>query len=554
MSAILELDKLERKLISVLYRLTLVAYSIFLLSFFEPKINVYYNVALFVGYLFIFNLLRGNSFIKSTLRLLMDFIVIFFVIWQVGNLDIFTFSLLFIPVLNSQNHTGPRKTILLYIIPLMGIFILDKINGSKFTYWYSIPFLAFLIVNSFTSIRTKYYNFHQNLNDIVDRFFEDSRNYEKSHIIYRKIIKIINNKRIFLYPISDIVCFRVQEHKLSLVNGSSFIWNTSIKNEKDFIKKAKSTKSFRNHELELDEKVIKSNLVINCHLDNHTYSYIFVPQNEGQFIDNLKTTIIINLFTPFLYRYSRVLRSMFEQKKNELSHLNQLQEKINYVTNSVNSMHFIRNKLGPLKNYLAMVEDYEKADRDKRKRIEPYLKKERTKISSSITSILQRAEYILKKSNNPFNVYKVEKQEITNLFTLLRSVWSYMFDTQTLEVNWDKNNLGKFLVQYNDAGLELVLSNWISNMLKNHSGKYGVVLGEEKNFYSLDFYNSTKQNISSKFIEDFNNSNREMISRRETHGLIEIKDFISQMDLDSIMYKDGDNVHFVIMFKKYERD
>ncbi|GHA25543.1 hypothetical protein GCM10007103_03470 [Salinimicrobium marinum] len=245
---------------------------------------------------------------------------------------------------------------------------------------------------------------------------------------------------------------------------------------------------------------------------------------------------------------------MFEQKKNELSHLNQLQEKINYVTNSVNSMHFIRNKLGPLKNYLAMVEDYEKADRDKRKRIEPYLKKERTKISSSITSILQRAEYILKKSNNPFNVYKVEKQEITNLFTLLRSVWSYMFDTQTLEVNWDKNNLGKFLVQYNDAGLELVLSNWISNMLKNHSGKYGVVLGEEKNFYSLDFYNSTKQNISSKFIEDFNNSNREMISRRETHGLIEIKDFISQMDLDSIMYKDGDNVHFVIMFKKYERD
>lgn len=550
MATILEIDKHQRKIISVLFRLTIVGYSSFLLFYFGTKLPVVYNILALLGYIVFFIICFKSTAIKCICRLVNDYLLIIFIIAQINELNIFTFSFLFIPILNSQNHSGDKKTPLVYIFPLLGLFLLDREN---FNLWFIVPFISFYIINYFTIIREKYFLFQQELNSVIDDFFINGHDSSRPYLIYRKIIPIINRSKIVPYNIKDIVCLHIKENNESIINGSTFIWDLEIINRVDYLKNAHKKDFFINHELILNSVKEENTIIINCKIESSIYSYILIRNDENKLINNLKVANIVSLLQPILTRYSKVLLSNFNHKKNEISNLALLEDKINYVNNSVNSMHFIRNKLGPLKNYLAMVSDYEKSNEDNKKKIEPHIKKEREKLNSSMTQILEKANYVLEKSNNPFNVYQIKEYGLHQLFTEVRTYWDYNFDNQNFKMNWNiTKQKTRYNVKYNVVGLELVLSNWISNMEKYNEGIYGVDLNETEDSYILQFYNSLLDNERSRlFIEEYNNSDRIEISRRNSHGLIEIKDFINQMNLESTMIEKDNLVVFSIKFKKH---
>lgn len=551
MSVTTELNQFQRNFISFLYRFILIIYSWFLIIYEGTDIDNYINIIISLLFIILTIYLKGAKLTKSLLRIFLDYTLITYIIWQINTQDIYAFTLLFIPILNSQNHSGSKKTGILYLLPLITIYITGR---WSFSIWLIVPFLTMYLINSFSSIREKYSLFIEELNSYADNFFEKKENYQKPHEIYDELIKMINRKRIF-YTISDVVCIHITKSNTSIINGSKFIWSLEVKDEKGFIKKANSQKYFTNHKILIDGVESNTNLIINCNIMSNTYCYLFIPQVKIGFIENLKTKLIVNLLRPFLFRYSRILKSNFEQKMNELNQLRQLQEKYIYVTNSVNAMHFIRNKLSPLKNYLAMVEEYNLSTNAKKKKIEPYLITERKKLQSSIGEISDKADFVLKKSNNPFNVYKVEQKSIEHLFSLVSKIWQYHFSSTNFEIQWKTSNSYYYNIRYNITGVELVLTNWISNIYKYNSGKYGVDFLENEKYYEVLFYNSVENSTpkSTTFIEDYNNENRDTINRRETHGLLEIKDFVSQMRLETNMYLKDDILYFTIKFKKYEK-
>ncbi len=551
MSAILEIDKYQRKIISIIFRFIIISYSVFLLLYCNSLFKWYFNVGAFTLYLVIYFLLYKRDKLISLLRLLNDYVFIYFIIYQTQEIGIYSFALLFAPILNTHNHSGEKKSILLYVFPLLCLFIVTK----DFDLWYSVPFFLFLLINSFDSLRTKYFKFQQKLNSVIDDFFISEELINRPYKIYEKAIPILNASNTLMHNVSNIICLKVEENRFSIVNGSTFIWNFNIIEKEIFFERIKERKTFFNVKLNLDNNEITNNVVFVCPVNSHTFCFILLSENRENFNQFPYSLFISKLLTPFFYRLSKVLDADLRQKKNELMKLTELEEKINYVTNSVNSMHFIRNKLSPVKSYLAMVEDYNRtSDPEKRIRIEPFLVKERQKLKTSIIQILERADYILTKSNNPFNVYKTEPHGIQQLFSEIRRVWSYFFDADKFDIDWVINkDRVKYDVRYNQVGIELVLTNWISNMNKYNYGDYGIKFTETDEYYNVIFYNSIDGSSSSskKFVDEFNTSDRVEITRRNSRGLLEVKDFLTQMDISEEMYIQNDIVYFSLGFKKY---
>lgn len=93
-------------------------------------------------------------------------------------------------------------------------------------------------------------------------------------------------------------------------------------------------------------------------------------------------------------------------------------------------------------------------------------------------------------------------------------------------------------------------------MSKYNSGEYGIEFNETDEYYNTTFYNSLdcSDPRSTKFIEEFNTSDRTEITRRNSRGLFEVKDFLTQMDISAKMYIEDNFIYFSLNFQKYLYD
>ncbi|NDW11830.1 hypothetical protein D0T50_02875 [Bacteroides sp. 214] len=555
------IEKRQRLIISILFRIIIIGYSIFLLFQSPTKFPWGYQILAFSIYSGVYIALHGKEKIFSFLRLFNDYFFIFFIVYQYRTLDLYSFSLLFFPILNAQNHSGEKRSILVYILPWAVVCYLHK----DFILLSLIPFLFFLIINSFESQRTKYIKFHESLNSVIDNFFTQNTETQRPYKIYKECIPLLNSKP-FNLEVDDIFCFKYDLLKstLNVVNGSRFIWNFNIKIDKSTITKNLSdndnVKSLKNIHFTINKKDINENIVFICKIGTGQY-YIFILTMSAYKASLYNILGIQNkLLFPLFSRLSKVFDADLKQKMLESTKMLELGEKMNYVNSAVKAMHFIRNKLGPVKNYMSMEDDYYNSDEDKKRKIEPFLNKERSKVESSLSLVLDRANFILEKSNNPFVVSSLSKYGIQQFFSEVRRIWEEYGLTENFEIQIDTskpidNKIERKYVYYNRIGMDLVLTNWISNIYKYNSGNYGLKIEEKGETYTVKFYNSIKgsQPEDIFFIEQFSSLDRLEIEKRKSHGLSELKEFLTQMNIQSSMYLcDKCVVLEIVLIKTFE--
>lgn len=531
MSVLLKIDQSYRHIISIIYRLVIITYGIIIINIYSPKFEWYYYLIAILSYFGIFIILFKKNGFKSILRLIVDYLFISFIIYNLPINNLLISSFLFLPILNSNNHSGNKKSLLLYLIPIILIWSIFKVNKIEII----IPFLTFSIINLFGTIRTKYHNFNEELNSFIDDFFTEGEALKRPHKIYKGVINVFNNSKFILFKTDIILCFKLNNDKMTLINGSKFIWNYQFNNEEDVIQKIKTSNSknvmFLDLAIEIDENKFEKNICFTSNLNEVIYCYFLLQKNDSK----MKTLPFFDkLFTPFFNRLSKVFESYSEQKKLDLLNVIEMDEKINYVTNAISSMHFTRNKLGPIKNYLEMIEDFNSIqDEGQKKLLREIIVKERQKLRTSLDNILDKANYILEKSNNPFNVNDIHQYGNQKLFIELKRIWELYFEGIRPIVKWDiSKDRKKSDVKFNLIGLELVFSNWINNMKKYNNGLFSVELLENETYYLICFNNSVK-NIAEveEIVTLFNSENRLEILKRNTHGLIEVKDFLNQMNV-----------------------
>lgn len=541
----LKIEKRNRLTISILYRIVVIFYSIFILIISKYAFEWPYNMLLYSLYGLFFILTHGKDKMFSYIRLINDFLFIFIILLQYRYIDVYSLALIFFPILNSQNHSGEKKSTLIYVFPLVILFILEK----KFELQIIIPFLCFFIINQFESFRTKYIKLHEKMNSTIDNFFMEDSNVYRPYRIYKECIPLLNSKP-FKLGIDEIYCFKYNKGKsgFNVVNGSNFVWSYNIdlnlnENKNSFVK---------NTPLVLNDKEMNNNITFIYKLpDSEVYYLFFIILKKSGFplFDSFVAYNV--LLNPLFLRLVKIFEADIKQKSVESKKMLELGAKMNYVNSAIMAMHFIRNKLSPIKNYISMLDDYNNADDDKKRKIEPFLTNERKNISTSLDLVLSRANYILENSNNPFMVSGLEKYGIQQLFSEIRRIWNEYDLTERFEINLnnENNDIRKY-VFYNKTGMDLVLTNWISNIYRYNNGSYSLKIEETTNAYNITFANNIEQGGDIEFIKKFTNEDRLEIEKRKSHGLSELKEFLSQMKIQGKMSYDNGNVYLTLELVK----
>lgn len=551
MSTLLKIDLKARLIISIVYRILIALYGISICLKFQQNSEVSTCIIITFIYILIFAILYGQNGIFSYARLFLDYLYIFFVIHNTSIDSFYVSTFLFLPILNSGNHTSNKKSILLYLIPI--IFLVYIKNYS----WYIlIPFIMFIIINFFGTIRFGYIDFNENLNSLVDDFLINQES-NKPHKIYKKAIEILNKTSLILFKTKKILCLRVNGSQSNLVNASEFVWNYTLDENKFFqnLNEIKSKNLTIYHsDLMINNIKYPRNVCFIYEVYNIKYCYFIIPSEENNFIiDNSILPFFNELIAPFFIRLSKIFESNIENKKFEVDKIIEMENKISYVQNAISSMHFIRNKLGPIYNYLEMMSDYNKLETSKEKEsLNLIIINERQKLGVSIDNILDRANYILDKSNNPFTVNDLKFHNIKKLYNEIKRVWESYFDNFKPIINLDIIN-NNYEVKFNDVGLELVFVNWFNNIKRYGSDIRNVTLFENDQYLIIDFQNSVSDLLGAiEVVKVFSSIDRIEILKRQTHGLIEIIDFLEQMNIHYKAFLEGNILHLHLKFIKHK--
>lgn len=552
MGAIIKIENFQRKIISILFRIVLTTYSIFLLLNNDTNFNWYINVLVIILYWVIFLLLWSKDGWKSLLRLTVDYLFIYTTLHQQSDFTFVEYSLLFIPILNCQNHSSNRRTILVYIYPLVITFLIT----NNLSIYYTLPFITFYLINSFEEIRTKYSKFIETLNSKIDDFFIQTDARKKTYTIYKELIPIINKSSLFKNQIDNIICFKIKNKRVKIINGSYFIWNLSLKNYPDFLKKLgdlEDSNSLYNIEITINKRTIKENLILVYEIDDSFYCYVIEPRKNDSLSDIRFKIFLPKLIKPFFVRLTKVFEADLILKAHNYEEIKKMAEKNTYVSKAELAMHHIRNHLTPFKNISALTNTLNKvSDPIIANKIIGNMKKDATTIQTSLPEILKRVDLILDKPQNPFNISDLISIGSQQLFTRIKNIWSFHFEDEEFEINWnsDKNRV-RADVELNLEGLDLILSNWLSNVEKFSGTHYGVIFNENDVYYEVLFHNSyeNKQKVN-HLLELFNANDKSQVFRNTSHGIFQIKECLNQMKMSGEMYVEENTLFFTLKFKK----
>lgn len=540
------MDYIQRKINSILFRLVLIGYSFFLIIALPNLFSIIVYIVVTAFYLYLF--VKLDKIDK--LRLLNDFLFISFISLGKDPTQILVFTLVILPIINSINFSGTKKSIVLYIYTTITYLALiafynNKVDANfELTNLLPLTSIIFLwMINGYTELRLKIRGFREELNATVDNFYLKKEEIKRPHKIYKQIIRVIHDNTDKI-KLEDIVCFTIhlnKSDKLIITNGSSFIWSFNFKDER-IIDEIRTKKSLMNVELTLDGIEKNKNLLMYSKVENQEYIYAFITATTLPFY-----YLVIGFFNrtlePALKKISNILLSEKRLQDFRNEEINRLSERSQYVNRANKTMHYIRNRLGPFSNLIKMLDNFDDIPEGKKSSFRELIFKEAEIARSELKNITERANNMLEKSNNPFVYTELVNISIERVFTILkRNVYNF-FPHIEIEVSIDPNEDKKF-VQLNEEGFELFLADWLNNMLKYKKDFVECKFTASETMLEIIFINDHKMSKPDldKLINDLMSDDRNEIMRRTTHGLYTIKLTLEDMNISfAVMAEDNDS-------------
>lgn len=539
---------------ALIYRLLLCFYILFNLSPGAFDLRLYINISLCV----IFILYYTYRAHKNVYQIPFIFDIIFdvsfatLILCNYNRWDWFSGSFIYLMLLCIHNvHYYFTRVILFFICVSLFLYVFFV----EFSIRYLSPILLFCCFFWLEHYVSTLYQKRNALNNIIDDFFLSSNN-GKSYNIFRESIKLFK-ERPFKIQINDIFCFRKKddENRLYLANGTKFLWKYQLLESNQDLDRLLWQTGFKRINIEL-EGFDGGNHACFIYRDNAiSYIYILLLQpNSVLRLTFLKKLILAQFFT----RMSRIIEYEYLIKEKRIKGLQEIKQNMNYVNLATTTMHFIRNKLSPLTDYIEMMDDYSNADETQKCVIKPYLDSEFERVKISTNQILKRAQLMLEGSENPFVFSQTEKLGPQQLFSDIKLLWqNYGLDETKIKVSvFDKVKGERKYIYYNTNGFYIVLDNWISNIVRYNNGYYEFNLIEKDQSFDLIFINDFKHkgielDGFKNFIRLYNENKKAEITKMKFHGLHAIWDCLDQMKIESKLDNQDDKVIFTITLIKY---
>ena len=489
-----------------------------------------------------------NRSIKSIVGQLVDLTLV--VGWNCINqqMDFYAVCFFILLLLCADNTNKLSLRLPIFI----GLPVILSVLNHEYSLKILWPFSFFLL---FAYLNYKVFQIgreKQKIEEMIDDLFLKVGS--KPYQLYQNLIQMLKKASYKIF-IDDIYCFRWSKGHFYIVNGTKFVWSYKILESDVALKKIFESEVYQNFKIEIGGyKEDNLCFVVHPNMDECVYLYVLVYDRKS-FIENY---YVQRLLRQFFYRISRIQEADWNFKSQQIEELSALGKKMNYVNASMNTLHFIRNKLSPLKNYLAMYDDYINSDEIRQKKIKPFLDAELKSMRDSFRMINERADKLLEEQQNRFVYSSTKKYGLQQLFSEIKKVWqSYGLNEDNIVVSLQKKVEGKHKsVFYNIEGLILVLDNWISNIVEHGCQSYGLEIIEEDLDVLVLFSNlhKMKKHDCEHLITIFNNNDRLEINKRNYHGLQVIKELLTQMNIDSELCTIEDNLVLKIKLFKLVED
>jgi hypothetical protein len=546
-------DKIIKKSLSIFFRLIVILFGISIVSSRSNYFEIYWYFIAIIPYLIIyFSTLFKDGFI-SKVRLLNDYLFIIFILYDKG-IDYTTICFLLLPIINSPNHTGSKKSIWLYILFIISLYVL---NHYQFDWSFIIVTLVFVTINFIIDSKSRFFNNITKLNIEIESFLENQLELRKSYKVYTGILKVLNEIKVLIFyqpNFKDIICFKVEENRLILENSSTFVWSYSIDTKRILELVNKST--YDNYKLsnipfELNDNDASKNIFLFNKTKNSKYVFIFTIEDYSNQLFNL---YYINLLQSITSRIARVLDLETSLKNENKKILKKFREKYFHMQNAEKAMHFIRNRFNTLDNFIEMSKDNIAGNMDNED-LKMY-STELQRLERNYNLLMTRVGNILNKPDKPFSATQLEKKSPNYLFGSVRDIWYDYFDEFNFELKWNIETIDSFLIQINNDGLFILLTDWINNLKKYSVGNEMIIFNETETCLEIIFSNKYNQNDIKDILElkeDFNSKERDRILKRTSHGIIIMKSIIEEMAVKGEILNDSENLKLVLSFKKEKK-
>lgn len=541
-------DDIFKKIASFFYRFSIIAIGWYIaLNEGMTFAGHVYLVCSFFYVSFVIGLYY-KKFNNPHLRLVLDFCYILVFCYGHAVANPLVTLYLMLPIINSPNHTGAKRDYFLYLYTLTSFVVAS--NGFKILFITPI-IIVFSAIGWFEYTRYRITRFNTYLTNVLDECYYHNLELNKTHYIYRHIIKAINSASILnrYIRISNIYCLVEKSNNFFIVNTSTYVFNIEFEDKELFKEQLHSKEILSNVKMFVDGNPINSNICLKIKFKDLTYAFIVELQKAS-------VHLIVYIISEYILKVicTRIVLVLeLEHKINIIKKTYVEKYKINaeYIESAVNTMHFINNKLSPFKTLLQLMnKQKENEDPDKVIGIEELVSKTHLRSVTSLKSIEEKANKMLQ-SKNALLFRDNELHSLKKLFSTFKRVWNDYFDQDAFEIKWDKSCLDKNILVSND-GITLVFENLCDNLCKYNNGVYGVIFDEVDGRITITFYNNFKPPASemSKLCKDFMSTDAQEIAMRKTLGLETLKKVLLQMPVQYDMCVHKDMLFFLLTFSE----
>lgn len=507
----LENSKLQALL---LYKIILFVFTVYVWYTFEHIFPVFVYiigcVCYILYYLFGFRSVAKYSHIADLV------LIVLFLFGK--HLNSFGFALyLLLPLICRGTYTNKNNNDIFfnveYLLVLCILCVFPEFDGWKGLFHLIMPVLLIMLVNFFYSKRWDIDVMDADLLDLVDNYYISNI---QSYQVYRDAIKLLNEQRV---NISHIACFISDKeyNKLHLVNSSSLIFKFKYNLDENIKNSLKRFGYAHNGVYSIDDVEYTRNITfaVKTGTDIFLLFVVFFGDEKHSILGNR-----IDGLHSFFSRMSKVILFERELRLRRTDEIQNLQQKSRFVNASINTMHFIKNRMTPFQTLLDYLKNeggiqnlpaYPKLLSNVQKSCEREMK-----------AIVERAAYLLDKGNNPFKYQVLSNVDSRNVFTLLRTIWTDTFieEFDNLTINGRESSE----VSVNLEGLDVLFSDIIGNMQKYSMKKRFCLFNVQDGILTITFQNDfkSKQDVTS-LVSYMNGDEKDEVQFRITHGTPLIK-------------------------------
>ncbi|MEO8515652.1 MAG: hypothetical protein ABI426_02860 [Flavobacterium sp.] len=521
-----DIDYDIRKFNSVLLRVVIlsVLFCIYLHNdnYFGP--STYLLATIFYVLLLILNVFNKAKGYKGTCRLILDLLVIGVFLYGKNLSNVLNFLPFILLLSNVNSHSNKNSKILIFSILLhLDILIIDDFRIVKTHHLIPLIYYAFILI---TFIRQSFNKVNEGIILTIGDLFINNVNENNSHQILAKVKKLINKGGLGrVLKINEIFLFVNYNQRLILIKGSKFVKNNilnfSFETEELIKKFAKKNLQIQKEDFVEIDNIKYNNIYWIKHSINETDYFFLICLEDDSYIFR---ELIIQKIRPVFEYIGRLyyLRSSLTKLNNDTSKI--IKEKITYVLDAQNALHFVKNKLSPITTTVGLMDKYFKRQSElnpvHKTHIEKRLRENNN--NNQLRLILNKAEVLIKGVDNIIN-QEDKEVSVKQIIDDLRNNWLYHFENiDDIVVEIEDLNIR---VNYNQMLFDFVFTDIIENINKySHNQMKKVIFTLENDIIIIRFNNLIldyeKNKLNLKEIESlYNQENNDEIYNRKTHGL-----------------------------------